>query len=52
MTPDAYLLLEDGTRFDGRAVGAPGYITGEVVFTTAWPATRSPSPIHRSPGSS
>ena len=34
MTPDAYLLLEDGTRFDGRAVGAPGYVTGEVVFTT------------------
>lgn len=34
MTPDAYLLLEDGTRFDGRAVGAPGHVTGEVVFTT------------------
>ncbi len=34
MNPDAYLLLEDGTRFDGRAVGAPGHVTGEVVFTT------------------
>jgi carbamoyl-phosphate synthase small subunit len=30
----AYVLLEDGTRFDGRSVGAPGSITGEVVFTT------------------
>ncbi|MGH2837380.1 MAG: glutamine-hydrolyzing carbamoyl-phosphate synthase small subunit [Thermoleophilaceae bacterium] len=31
----AYILLEDGTRFDGDAVGAPGQITGEVVFNTA-----------------
>ena len=31
----AYLLLEDGTRFDGEAVGAAGAITGEVVFNTA-----------------
>jgi carbamoyl-phosphate synthase small subunit len=31
----AYLLLEDGTRFDGDAVGAPGQVTGEVVFNTA-----------------
>src|SRR4051812_42193025 len=33
----AYVLLEDGTRFDGDAVGAGGrdsYVTGEVVFTT------------------
>lgn len=30
----AYLLLEDGTRFDGVAVGAPGHAVGEVVFTT------------------
>jgi carbamoyl-phosphate synthase small subunit len=30
----AYLLLEDGERFDGVAVGAPGHVTGEVVFTT------------------
>ena len=30
----AYLLLEDGERFDGEAVGAPGHVTGEVVFTT------------------
>jgi len=29
----AYLLLEDGTRFDGAAVGADGSVTGEVVFT-------------------
>ncbi len=32
---DAFLLLEDGTRFDGEAVGAPGHAVGEVVFTTA-----------------
>jgi carbamoyl-phosphate synthase small subunit len=30
----AYVLLEDGERFDGEAVGAPGPVTGEVVFTT------------------
>jgi carbamoyl-phosphate synthase small subunit len=30
----AYVLLEDGTRFDGEAVGAPGAVCGEVVFTT------------------
>jgi len=29
------VLLEDGTRFDGEAVGAPGPVTGEVVFNTA-----------------
>lgn len=28
------LYLEDGTRFDGRGIGAPGFRTGEVVFTT------------------
>jgi carbamoyl-phosphate synthase small subunit len=31
----AYVLLEDGTRFDGEAVGAPTHATGEVVFNTA-----------------
>lgn len=31
----AYLLLEDGTRFDGEACGAPTRATGEVVFNTA-----------------
>jgi carbamoyl-phosphate synthase small subunit len=30
----AYVLLEDGERFDGDAVGADGHVTGEVVFTT------------------
>src|SRR4051794_21890198 len=30
----AYVLLEDGTRFDGEAVGAADSVTGEVVFTT------------------
>lgn len=30
----AYVLLEDGTRFDGEAVGAPGHTVGEIVFTT------------------
>ena len=31
----AYLLLEDGTRFDGESVGAAATGTGEVVFNTA-----------------
>ena len=35
MSAGAYLLLEDGTRFDGDAVGAAGHVTGEVVFNTA-----------------
>ena len=30
----AYVLLEDGTRFDGDACGAAGHVVGEVVFTT------------------
>jgi carbamoyl-phosphate synthase small subunit len=30
----AYVLLEDGTRFDGDACGADVHATGEVVFTT------------------
>jgi carbamoyl-phosphate synthase small subunit len=30
----AYVLLEDGTRFDGIACGAADAATGEVVFTT------------------
>jgi carbamoyl-phosphate synthase small subunit len=30
----AYVLLEDGERFDGEAVGARDAATGEVVFTT------------------
>jgi carbamoyl-phosphate synthase small subunit len=34
-TPSAYVLLEDGTRFDGEAAGATEETaTGEVVFTT------------------
>jgi carbamoyl-phosphate synthase small subunit len=31
----AYLLLEDGTRYDGDAAGARGHTVGEVVFNTA-----------------
>jgi carbamoyl-phosphate synthase small subunit len=31
----AYVLLEDGTRFDGLACGAPGHAVGEIVFTTS-----------------
>jgi carbamoyl-phosphate synthase small subunit len=31
----AYVLLEDGTRFDGDACAAPGPVTGEVVFNTS-----------------
>jgi carbamoyl-phosphate synthase small subunit len=30
----AYVLLEDGARFDGEACGAEGAAVGEVVFTT------------------
>jgi carbamoyl-phosphate synthase small subunit len=30
----AYVLLEDGERFGGKAVGAREHVTGEVVFTT------------------
>jgi carbamoyl-phosphate synthase small subunit len=30
----AYVLLEDGTRFDGEACGADAPAVGEVVFTT------------------
>ena len=30
-----YLLLEDGTTFSGRSVGAAGAAFGEAVFTTA-----------------
>ena len=32
---EAYVLLEDGTRFEGVACGAPGHVTGEVVFNTS-----------------
>jgi carbamoyl-phosphate synthase small subunit len=35
--PDAYVLLEDGARFDGASVGstdASAHAVGEVVFTT------------------
>ena len=31
----AYLVLEDGSVFAGRAVGAPGVSAGEACFTTA-----------------
>ena len=31
----AYLLLEDGSRFDGFSAGASGPVTGEVVFNTS-----------------
>jgi carbamoyl-phosphate synthase small subunit len=31
---DAYVLLEDGTRFDGERCGADTEAVGEVVFTT------------------
>jgi carbamoyl-phosphate synthase small subunit len=33
-SPTAYVLLEDGTRFDGEACGADAPAVGEVVFTT------------------
>ncbi len=31
----AYVLLEDGTRFDGLACGSDAHAVGEIVFTTA-----------------
>ncbi len=31
---DAYVLFEDGTRFDGEACAADAHAVGEVVFTT------------------
>ncbi|MGI8506887.1 MAG: glutamine-hydrolyzing carbamoyl-phosphate synthase small subunit [Solirubrobacteraceae bacterium] len=31
----SYVLLEDGTRFDGLARGADAHAVGEVVFTTS-----------------
>ena len=34
-TTGAYVLLADGTRFDGIACGADAAAVGEIVFTTA-----------------
>jgi len=31
----AYVLLEDGARFEGEACGASGHALGEIVFTTS-----------------
>ena len=33
--PTAYVLLEDGSRFDGLACGAETHAVGEIVFTTS-----------------
>jgi len=33
--PTAYVLLEDGARFDGLACAAAGHAVGEIVFTTS-----------------
>lgn len=35
MNDSAILVLQDGTQFHGRAVGAPGTAVGEVVFNTS-----------------
>ncbi|WP_419613282.1 carbamoyl-phosphate synthase domain-containing protein, partial [Thiolapillus sp.] len=35
MTNSAILVLEDGTVFHGRSIGAEGQTVGEVVFNTA-----------------
>jgi carbamoyl-phosphate synthase small subunit len=35
MTPSGWLVLEDGTAFPGRSVGAPGEAFGEAVFNTS-----------------
>ena len=32
---EAYVLLADGTRFDGLACGGDGHAVGEIVFTTS-----------------
>jgi len=33
--PDARLVLEDGSIFEGQAIGAEGHADGEVVFNTS-----------------
>ena len=33
--PPAYLILEDGSKFDGERLGAEGVAVGEVVFNTS-----------------
>jgi carbamoyl-phosphate synthase small subunit len=33
-TPNAVLVLEDGSRYEGRAYGADGFTFGEIVFAT------------------
>jgi carbamoyl-phosphate synthase small subunit len=35
MSRDAYVLLEDGTRFDGLACASDTHAVGEIVFTTS-----------------
>jgi carbamoyl-phosphate synthase small subunit len=35
MSLEAYVLLEDGARFDGLACGADAHAVGEIVFTTS-----------------
>ncbi|CAB4344032.1 unannotated protein [freshwater metagenome] len=35
MSADGFVLLEDGTRFEGKLCGASSGSVGEVVFTTA-----------------
>ncbi len=35
MSKSAWLVLEDGTVFDGISIGVEGYAVGEVVFNTA-----------------
>ncbi|MCU4137072.1 glutamine-hydrolyzing carbamoyl-phosphate synthase small subunit [Buchnera aphidicola (Sitobion miscanthi)] len=35
LSQSAILVLEDGTRFHGRAIGAKGITVGEVVFNTS-----------------
>lgn len=35
MDQKAYLILENGTIFEGKSFGASGEVVGEIVFTTA-----------------
>lgn len=39
-----YLILEDGTVFEGEGFGAPAVTFGEVVFNTAMTGTKKSSP--------
>lgn len=45
MIKSALLVLEDGTQFHGRAIGATGSAVGEVVFNTSMTVIKKSSLI-------